>query len=170
VKGSEESVCALLFTPPMARVACAVAVGVLLSVAGCGDEKSSTPAESERSALTVEVVAGDESYRFNAPDGLAKCAATPAHALVRCDIDVTGDPARGACVIETAFSFTVGRSDANFLCVTESVLADDARPLAAGDRLAVGAVTCTVAADPRIRCENAARHGFELRPGNQKVF
>ena len=104
-KKPEQSVCALVFTPPMPRFTCVLAAGVLLLVAGCGDE----PAEPERAALTIKVVGGGEAYRFDTPNGLAQCAATPAPTFVRCDIDVIGDPTRGACVLETAWSFTVGR-------------------------------------------------------------
>ena len=150
----------------MPRFTCVLAAGVLLVAAGCGDE----PAEPERAALTIKVVGGGEAYRFDTPNGLAHCAAAPAPTFVRCDIDVIGDPTRGACVLETAWSFTVGRSEAGFLCGAESTLAEDARTLAAGDRIAVGPVTCTVADERGIRCENRARHGFELRPGTHTVF
>ena len=143
---------------------------LLLFVAGCGDDPAPVQAEHERAARTIEVVGTDGSYRFDAPKGMAECAATPASGVVRCDIDLVKDPTRGQCVVESAFSFIVGRTDAGFLCVTDSVLADDGRTVAAGDRVVVGPVTCTVEDDPSIRCENRAGPGFELRPKSHTAF
>lgn len=119
-------------------------------------------------------LAGDY-IMFQSPTGNIHCGIFdfPGDRFARCDLmELTPSyPTPPAdCWMESAFSFSVGRTGAGYItCATDGLRSPDNPVLPYGNAVSLGGMSC-VSAKTGMTCTNAEGHGFAVAKAKQKLF